>query len=81
MQNLTKEKVCSDLWLQKIRYERQIESVKQIDREITNLIKTNSNEKTAIILQEQFTKQCQTGGFKSTRVFKEKTGLKKTGCQ
>ena len=41
MQNLTKEKVRATLQLQKIRYERQLESVKQIDNEMTNLIKSS----------------------------------------
>ena len=41
MQNLTKEKVRAALQLQKIRYERQLESVKQIDNEMTNLIKSS----------------------------------------
>ena len=33
MQNLTKEKVRAELQLQKIRHERQLESIKQIDNE------------------------------------------------
>ena len=41
MQNLTKEKVRAALQLQKIRYERQLESAKQIDNEMTNLIKSS----------------------------------------
>ena len=41
MQNLTKEKVRAALQLQKIRYERQLESVKQIDNEMINLIKSS----------------------------------------
>ena len=49
MQNLTKEMVRDELQLQKIKYERQLESVKQIDKEMTNLIKSNFNEKIAII--------------------------------
>ena len=53
MQNLTKEKERAELQLQKIRYERQLESIKQIDNEMTNLIKSSFNEKFAIILQEQ----------------------------
>ena len=35
IQNLTKEKVRAELQLQKIRYERQLEYVKQIDNEMT----------------------------------------------
>ena len=49
--NLTKEKVRDKLQLQKIRYERQLESIKQIDNEMTNLIKSNFNEKVTITLQ------------------------------
>ena len=41
---LDKKKVCAELQLQKIRYERQLESVKQISNEKTNLIKSNFNE-------------------------------------
>ena len=65
MQNLTKEKVRAKLQLQKIRYEKQLESIKQIDNEMTNLIKSVFNEKIEIILQEQRTKQCQTGELRS----------------
>ena len=35
IQNLTKEKVRAELQLQKIRHERQLEYVKQIDNEMT----------------------------------------------
>ena len=52
MQNSTKEKVRAELQLQKVRYERQLDSIKQIDKEITNLIKSSFNKKIAIILQE-----------------------------
>ena len=45
MQNLTKENVLGELQLQKTGYERQLESGKQIDNEMTNLIKSNFNEK------------------------------------
>ena len=80
MQNLTKENF--ELQLQKIRYERQLESVKQIDNEMTNLIKSSFSEKIAIILLEQWTKQCQTGELKPNKSFQRKNnGLKKTGCQ
>ena len=37
--------------LQEIRYNRQLESVEQIDNEMTKLIKSNFNNKIAIILQ------------------------------
>ena len=72
MRNLTKEKVRAEWQLQKIRYERQLESVKQIDNEMANLIKSNFNDKVVIILQEQWTKQCQTGDLKSIQVFSKK---------
>ena len=52
MQNSTKEKVRTELQLQKVRYERQLDSIKQIDKEIANLIKSSFNKKIAIILQE-----------------------------
>ena len=55
---MIKEKVQAELQLQKTRHERQLESVKQIGNEMTNLIKSNFNEKIAMILQEQWTKQC-----------------------
>ena len=55
MQNFAKEKVLTELQLQQIRYERQLESVKQIYKGMTNLIKSN------FIEQEQYTKQCRTG--------------------
>ena len=70
MQNLTKENF--ELQLQKIRYERQLESVKQIDNEMTNLIKSSFSEKIAIILLEQWTKQCQTGELKPKQEFSKK---------
>ena len=41
MQNLTKEKVRAELQLQKIRYERQLQSAKQTD--MAKLIKDNLN--------------------------------------
>ena len=53
MQNLTKEKLRAELQLQNIRYERQLDFIKKIDGEMTNLIKSNFNEKIAIIQQEQ----------------------------
>ena len=59
MENLTKEKVHAELQLKKIRYERQLESLKQIDNEMAKLIKNSFNEKNAIMLQEQWTKQCE----------------------
>ena len=44
-----------------------------------NLIKpSNFSEKIALILQEQQTKQCQTGQLKSIQ--RKSNGLKKTGC-
>ena len=69
---MTKEKVRAELQLQKIRYERQLEYAKQIDNEMTNLIKSNFNEKIAMILQEQWTKQCQVGALKSIQEFSKK---------
>ena len=72
MQNLTKVKVRAKLQLQKIRSERQLESVKQIDNALTNLIKSSFNEKIVIILQEQWTKQCQTAEHKSKQEFSKK---------
>ena len=39
---------------------------------MANLIKSNFNEKIAIILQERWTKQCQTGQLKSVQVFSKK---------
>ena len=79
MQNLTKEKVRAELQIQKIRYERQLESIKQIDNDMTNLIKSSFNEKIAIILQEQWTKQESLSPNKSFQ--RKNNGLKKTGCQ
>ena len=72
MQNLIKEKVQAELQLQKSRYERQLESVKQIGNEMTNLIKSNFNEKITMILQEQWTKQCQIRELKSIKKFSKK---------
>ena len=69
---MTKEKVRVEVQLQKIGYERQLESVKQIDSEMTNLIRSNFNEKIAIVLQEQWTKQCQTGELESIQEFSKK---------
>ena len=57
MQNLIKEKIRAESQLQKIRDERQLESVKQIDSEMTNLIKSSLHEKIAIILQEKWIKE------------------------
>ena len=45
MQKLTNEKVRAELQLQKIRYERQLESVKKIDNEMIYLIKSYSMKK------------------------------------
>ena len=72
MQNLAKEKVRTELQLQKIRVERQLESIEQTDDETTNLIKSSFNEEIAIILQEQWTTQCQTGELKSKQEFSKK---------
>ena len=72
MQNLAKEKVCAKLQSQKIRYEHQLESIKQIDNEVTNLIKDNFSKKIAIILKEQWTKQYQTEELKSKQEFSKK---------
>ena len=72
MQNLTKEKVRAELQLQKIRVERQLESIEQTDDETTNLIKSSFNEEIAIILQEQWTTQCQTGELKPKQEFSKK---------
>ena len=72
MQNLAKEKVRTELQLQKIRVERQLESIEQTDDETTNLIKSSFNEKIAIILQEQWTTQCQTGELKPKQEFSKK---------
>ena len=47
MQNLAKEKISAELKLQKIRYERQLEPVKQIHNKMTNIMKSSFNEKTA----------------------------------
>ena len=69
MENLTKEKVHAELQLQKIRYERQLESLKQIDNEMAKLIKSSSNEKIAIMLQEQWTKQCEARELKCKQEF------------
>ena len=47
-----------------------------------NLIKEKFNEKIAKILQEQWTKQCQTEEFKSMQELKKKNNsIKKPGCQ
>ena len=59
---------------------------------MANLIKSNFNDKVVIILQEQWTKQCQTGDLKSIQVFSKKekcfkenwmseSKQKKHGCQ
>ena len=45
--------VHRQLQLKEIRYVRQLESVTQIDNEMTKLIKNNFTAKIAIILQEQ----------------------------
>ena len=72
MRNLTKEKVHAELQLQKTKYERQLESIKQHDNAMTNLIKSNFNDKITIIQQEQWIKQCQTGVLKSIQEFSKK---------
>ena len=72
MQNLAKEKVRAELQLRKIRYERQLEYLKQIDNEMANVIKSNFNENVTTILQEQWTKQCQTRELKFIQEFSKK---------
>ena len=72
MRNLTKEKVHAELQLQKTKYERQLESIKQHDNAMANLIKSNFNDKITIIQQEQWIKQCQTGVLKSIQEFSKK---------
>ena len=72
MRNLTKGKVRAVLQLQKTKYERQLKSIKQYDNAMTNLIKSNFNNKITIIQQEQSTKQCQTGVLKSIQEFSKK---------
>ena len=69
---MTKEKVRVILHLQTNRSEGQLESVKQDDDEMTSLIKRNFNEHMAIILQEQWTKQCQTEELKYIQEFSKK---------
>ena len=58
MKNFIKEQVRAEFQLQRIIYERQLKSVKQIDNEMKNLIKSNFNEKIIIVMQEQWAKQC-----------------------
>ena len=84
MQNLTKEKVRAELQLQKIRYERQLQSAKQTD--MTKLIKDNLNWQIGIKLQEQWTKQLfKQEGLNPYKSFQRKNGwkqrFKETGCQ
>ena len=84
MQNLTKEKVRAELQLQKIRYERQLQSAKQTD--MTKLIKDNLNWQMGIKLQEQWTKQLfKQEGLNPYKSFQRKNGwkqrFKETGCQ
>ena len=67
MQNLTIKR-----YVPNSDYERQLESIKQIDSEMTNLIKSYFDDKIAIILHEQWAKQCKTVKL-HTRAFKEKT--------
>lgn len=43
--------------LQKISCKRQLDSVKQIDNQMLDLIKSNFNKSIAIVLQQQYTKQ------------------------
>ena len=69
---MIKEKVRAELQLQKIRHERQLQFVKQIDNKMTNLIKNNFNEQISIILQKQSTMQCQTGERISIQEFSKK---------
>ena len=47
---LEKRKGMCRITITKIRYERQLESVKQIDNKMTNLIKNNFDENITIIL-------------------------------
>ena len=65
---MAREKVHAELQLQNIRYDRLLRSVKENDNKMTKLIKSNLNEKIAIILQEQ----CQTGEFKFIQEFSKK---------
>ena len=44
MLKIWQKKVRAELQLQKVRCERQLESLKQIDSEMTNLIKSNFNQ-------------------------------------
>ena len=69
---MIKEKVRVILHLQTNRSEGQLESVKQDDNEMTILIKRNFSEHIAIILQEQWTKQCQTEELKYIQEFSKK---------
>ena len=69
---MAREKVHAELQLQNIRYDRLLGSVNENDNKMTKLIKSNLNEKIAIILQEQCTKQCQTGEFKFIQEFSKK---------
>lgn len=62
---MTKRKVRTELQLQKVRYKRQLEFCKKkIDNEMENLIKRSFNEKKTIILQKQWTKQCEIRNLK-----------------
>ena len=81
---MTKEKVRAELQLQKIRYERQLQSAKQTD--MTKLIKDNLNWQIGIKLQEQWTKQLfKQEGLNPYKSFQRKNGwkqrFKETGCQ
>ena len=50
---MARKKVHAELQLQNIRHDRLLGSVKQNDNKMTKLIKSDLNEKIAIILQEQ----------------------------
>ena len=69
---MARKKVHAELQLQNIRHDRLLGSVKQNDNKMTKLIKSNLNEKIVIILQEQWTKQCETGEFKFMQEFSKK---------
>ena len=60
---MTKEKLHAESKSHKKLGKRQLESINQVNNEMTNLIKSNFNKKISIILQEQWAKQGQTGEF------------------
>ena len=72
MRNLRKEKVRTQLQLQKTKYKRQSESLKQYDNAMTNLIKSNFSDKITILQHKQWTEQCQTGVLKLIQEFSKK---------